>query len=513
MRTIVASLIVASISAVELPAFPGAEGYGATTTHGRGGRVIAVTTLDDSGPGSLRAAVEASGPRIVVFAVGGLIRLRSRLSIREPHLMIAGQTAPGDGICLADGQISINTHDVVIRFVRSRAGDTQTWNPSFDNIDAIEIANQTTPPHRIVIDHCSFSWGVDETASSWYACHDITWQWNIIAEGLHVSRHSKGPHGKGMLIGEEARRIAIHHNLFAHNHDRNPMLKGNTTVLVANNTVYNWGGGRDDPQTNYNAVYLGLFDTQEAIQPTTSALDFIGNTLKAGPDSYTFAWGIRLNRNMPSGSGVYLRDNQGPGRSDASGDEWLIMRPGDQSYRVDARTMADPGVRVQPVAVASARVLDQAGATLPCRDHVDQRVVADVRAGTGRIIDSQRDVGGWPTYASGSAPLDSDGDGMPDAWERARGLSPNDASDGAADRDGDGYTNVEEYLESLVPRSAYGEDAPPSGGGSGGADAGVPTPKSAGGSGGGRGCGAGSGLGLLMAFLALGFAARRRRAS
>ena len=458
MRTLIASLLAASALAAELPAdipaFPGAQGYGASTVHGRGGRVIAVTNLADSGPGSLRAAVEASGPRIVVFRVGGLIRLRNRLYVREPYLYLAGQTAPGDGICLADGQISIATHDVVIRFLRSRAGDTQTWNPSFDNIDAIEIANATTPPHRIVIDHCSFSWGVDETASCWYACNDITWQWNIFSEGLHASRHSKGPHGKGMLIGEQADRIAIHHNLFAHNHDRNPMLKGDTAVLVANNTVYNWGGGRDSPQLNYTCAYLGLEDTASG---DPARLDFLGNRLIPGPDSYTFAWGIRLNRNMPGASGVFLHDNQGPGRPDASGDEWLIMRPGDESYRVGTRTMPDAGVAVRPVAEASARVLAHAGASLPQRDSVDQRIVSDVHAGSGRVIDSQSEVGGWPTYASGNVASDADGDGMADAWELANGLSPSTASDGAADSDGDGYTNVEEYLESLVPRDAYGE--------------------------------------------------------
>src|SRR5690606_17601334 len=183
--------------AAPVPAFPGAEGFGAFTPGGRGGRVIAVTTLESDGPGSLRAAVQAKGPRIIVFRVGGLIDMKGGIAIEEPFVTIAGQTAPGDGICLANGSLTIRTHDVVLRHLRVRVGDGPTGgNP--ENRDALCIAGSGDEAYNIVVDHCSFSWALDENVQTWRGPRDITIQWSITSESLLDSLHPKGRHGKGM---------------------------------------------------------------------------------------------------------------------------------------------------------------------------------------------------------------------------------------------------------------------------------------------------------------------------
>jgi hypothetical protein len=206
-----------------LPAFPGAEGFGSHTPGGRGGRVIEVTHRGAEGPGSLRAAVEATGPRIVVFRVGGIIDLEGGLAIRNPFITIAGQTAPGDGICLANGPLTINTHDVVVRYLRVRPGDGPGGgNP--ENRDCLGIAGPGDQVHNVIVDHCSFSWGLDENVQTWYGPRDITVQWCISSESLDDSLHPKGPHGKGMILGSEDNTITVHHCLLAHNSDRNPLI-------------------------------------------------------------------------------------------------------------------------------------------------------------------------------------------------------------------------------------------------------------------------------------------------
>lgn len=177
----------------QLLSFPCAEGFGAKSTGGRGGKLIYVTNTNDAGNGSLRAACEASGARIVVFKVSGLISLKSRINISNPFITIAGQTAPGDGICLRGGQLSVNTHDVIIRYIRSRAGDNSDYDSGInpDNRDCFEIQNESSPPYNVIFDHCSATWGIDETMSTWYPCKDITIQWCLIGEALHNSLHTK----------------------------------------------------------------------------------------------------------------------------------------------------------------------------------------------------------------------------------------------------------------------------------------------------------------------------------
>lgn len=302
-------LLAVNINIWSQVAFPGAEGFGAKSIGGRGGTVIEVTNLNDAGTGSLRAACEASGARTVVFRVSGLISLKSRIYIQNPYITIAGQTAPGDGICIRGGQLSVNTHDVIIRYIRSRAGDNTDYDSGINpiNRDAFEIQNQNTAPYNIIFDHCSASWGVDETMSTWYACKDITFQYCIIAEGLHNSLHPEGPHSKGLLIGEGARNISIHHNVFACNWERNPLIKGGTTTEVVNNVMYNWGG--DD----HDCVYVGFADQLPSGADPVTYTAIINNFMKPGTNSYTQLWGIRSRSDVAAGSKFYLKGNIGPG--------------------------------------------------------------------------------------------------------------------------------------------------------------------------------------------------------
>ncbi|MEM8531205.1 MAG: PA14 domain-containing protein [Chloroflexota bacterium] len=442
-----------------LPAFPGAEGFGTQTTHGRGGQVIAVTNLNNDGPGSLREAIDTPGPRIIVFRTGGCIQLDEALVIQEPYVMIAGQTAPGGGICLKGSGLSIATHDVVVRFVRSRPGDGPGEDP--ENRDALQIApflsnNEVRESYNVVVDHVSASWGIDETVSVYGSLDpasdikatDITIQWSVIAEGLDDSLHPKGSHSKGVLIGGGAQNISLHHNIIAHNAERHPLFKTGTTGDLVNNVIYNgpWG--------------ISLVN-EDATQINPSGLNLIGNTMIEGPDSTDKTYGLNLDGNyLTEPAAFFVQGNKSPQRQDDGQGEWDFVRTVDldiDTYRANSPVLQAPPVTTWPADEARETVLDAAGATLPQRDAVDTRIIDDVRNGTGRIIDSPEDVGGYPSYPAGTAPVDSDADGMPDSWEEEHDLNADDPSDGTADRDGDGYTNVEEYLNSLVPDSAYGQ--------------------------------------------------------
>ena len=433
-----------------LPAFPGAEGFGNTTVHGRGGHVIAVTNLDDAGPGSLREALEAEGPRIVVFRVGGLIELEDEIYVTNPYLMVAGQTAPGDGVTLKNAGITVATHDVVLRHLRGRPGDGGGGQDP-ENRDSFQIISYErdgdfVEVYNVVFDHLSASWAIDEVMSTWGdlkedgVIHDVTIQWSVIAEGLDDSDHPKGPHSKGLLIGDGTERITVHHNLFAHNSQRHPLFKAGTSGQVINNVLYNSPRG------------TGLSNYEDTDKPIF--IDLIGNTYKAGPDSGDKTQGLTLDSDeTPDGSQIYVQGNVSPQRPTDEGDEWRVAQvDGDPvPYRATAPVLGTPAVQITPTQEAYEAGLAGAGATLPARDSIDARIVADVRNGTGRIIDSPAEVGGYPAYGAGVAPADSDKDGMPDAWEEAHGFAPEDAADGSGDADGDGYTNVEEFLNGTNP--------------------------------------------------------------
>ncbi|QTN18229.1 pectate lyase [Brevundimonas sp. AJA228-03] len=414
-------------------AFPGAAGAGRISMGGRGGAVVRVTNLNDSGPGSLRAAVETEGPRTVVFDIGGTIHLLTPLRIREPRITLAGQTAPGGGITLRGQPLLISADDVVVRYIRSRLGDADRVET-----DAVTIDRGS----RIILDHVSASWSVDETLS--IGSRDrvidaVTVQWSIIAESLNLSTHSKGDHGYGSLVrGNRGAHFTFHHNLWASHRARMPRPGNYLTPDVdpvgprfefTNNIFYNWGQGH----AGYNS------DTDPA---TVSTYVFVANAYRRGPDST----GAIIFEEESTAAHAWFDANSVDGV--VPGDPWDPVTGDDTpGYRLTALPdWATPATETAEQAWTS--VLARAGASR-VRDAVDVRVVAGVTEGTGRIINSQTDVGGWPDLAPGTPWTDTDGDGMPDDWEAAHGHDPR-VADGAADSDGDGYTNLEDWLNSLA---------------------------------------------------------------
>ena len=417
-------------------AFPGAQGFGSSTPGGRGGRVIRVTNLNDAGPGSLRAAATARGRRIVVFRVSGTITLKSDIDIVEPYLTIAGQTAPGGGItlradrCNDKGVLGVHTHDVVIRYLRLRPGPHPCAGPG-ESSDGIVVYKPGA--HHIVVDHCSISWAVDENISLYDDAHHVTFSWNIVSEGLSNSTHAEGEHSKGAhLSGKNTYRISFHHNLLAHNNDRNPQPTNPGLADIRNNVIYNYGKNAALTSNSHGRTRF----------------NFIGNYFKPGPDTDRSEYELDVYGSTSVGWSFFVQGNIGPHRPrtdqpqrdtvDPAGRPWMVPEP-----------FPGSGIRTTSAATALAEVLADAGARSPYRDAVDRRIVRDVLEGTGRIIDHPGEVGGWPRLPATSPPPDRDRDGMPNAWERERGLDP-DRVDAAGDRDGDGYTNIEEYLNWLV---------------------------------------------------------------
>lgn len=408
-----------------LPSFPGAEGFGAGTPGGRGGTLRIVRTLADSGPGSFRDAVTARGPRVVVFAAGGVITLQSAIDIREPFLTIAGQTAPGDGIVIRGGEVSIQTHDVIVRHLRFRPGDIAKAE-----VDALNIVGDS---HDVIVDHCSASWSVDEALSPSGGIRNITVQWSIIAEALNHSIHSKGEHGYGSLV-RAAGGVTLHHNLWAHNSARNPRLGDNygrepwPTFDVRNNVIYDYG-----------AMASGMTGDRLSV-------NYIANYIRPGASSNRQR-GIVVLTDTASAA-YYVDGNVADGLPARHGDAALFDRTekdGKPLVTIVHEPFAAPPVRTTSAEQALEDVLTGAGATRPARDAVDARIVRSVRERTGSIIDSQSQVGGWPDYKGGDAPLDTDQDGIPDAWERSHRLNPRDATD-AARVSPSGYTNIELYV-------------------------------------------------------------------
>ena len=426
-----------------LPVFPGAEGFGTTTRAGRGGQVIAVTTLADDGPGSLRAALATPGPRLVVFRVGGVIVLKDKLFVREPFVTVAAQTAPGDGITLRDFGMVIVTNDVLIQHLRVRPGNQ--GDIAAEANDAIEMLgnrnNDGVPgAYNVVLDHVSASWAEDEVVSTWFGAHDITVSWSIISEGLNHSRHSKGDHSSGMVIGGYSDRVSVHHTLFANNHSRNPLYKHGGTHEFTDNLIYNWGALSTDALESKPQAFINI----------------LRNIYVAGPATYLRLEILVERDDSDSPPQLYVFGNLGPNISAPRDNPWagvfidFAMEQAPPHYRA-AQAFATPLARDTGAAPDAAAILAGAGAHLPHRDAIDTRLISEINQGGGRIIDNPAQVGGYPPYASGAAAADDDGDGMADAWERQLGLNPADASDGNRDRNGDGYTNVEEYLYSLTP--------------------------------------------------------------
>ncbi|MDO8541575.1 MAG: hypothetical protein Q7S40_14145 [Opitutaceae bacterium] len=418
-----AAALAASVAA-PLPAFPGAEGAGMYSRGGRGGRVIYVTNLNDAGPGSLRAAIESKGPRTILFAVAGTIELASPLKVKDPLVTVAGQTAPGGGVCLKNFDFVVAADDVIVRHLRFRPGDEAK-----KAVDGMSIG---TTAHRVIIDHCSASWSVDECLSvSGGDIDDVTVQWCLMAESLSNSVHPKGPHGYGALVRADG-DVSYHHNIFAHHSSRNPRpgtyddgAKQGIIFDFRNNLIYGWSS-----RAGYSAA-------------DKANLNYVGNFLKPNASSKTP--GHAFNVGGQQTTALYVTGNRLVGRPEADADNWLMIE------KAEAAVRADRPFPVLPVTTDSAddvyeKLLQGAGATRPARDAVDARVVRQIRDGTGKILDSQNEVGGWPVLATGTAQVDTDKDGMPDEWEKRHGFNPNDPQDGARDADGNGYTNLEEFL-------------------------------------------------------------------
>lgn len=410
-----------SAIAANIAAFPGAEGFGSMTSGGRGGRVIEVINLNASGPGSFREACEASGSRIVVFRTGGTIEINNDIEIKNPYITIAGQTAPGDGICIKGAALRISTHDVIIRGLRIRVGDNPN-GPDPEQRDGVGIDNPNEPTYNIIIDHCSVSWSLDENIATCWVSHDITFQWCIISEALLAVDDES----YGLLVGDNSKNISVHHCLFAHNKDRSPLQKFNATSEVINNVIYNW-------RWYATRMYSGG--------------NIIGNYYKPGPN-WTGGKGIAVEDIQ--GIKIYVKDNIGPGRELNTQDDWLGVNAAD-TYRSTTSVMQPSGIITQDASEAYDLVLKNAGAVNPYRDTVDTRIIQSVKDGSGRIIWSQDEVGGWPVYNAGIPPMDTDHDGMPDTWESSYGLDPANPADGRENKGGDGYTNIEKYINSLIP--------------------------------------------------------------
>jgi hypothetical protein len=456
-------------------AFPQAEGAGAYATGGRGYKVYYVTSLDDDGPGSLREGLASQGVN-VLFAVSGTIHLKSPLTIPS-YVTIAGQSAPGDGVTIADNPLIVGsskfpTNDVIIRFIRCRLGDTAATEN-----DAIEGQGSS----NIMIDHCSMSWSVDECAS-FYDNKNMTMQWCLLAESLNHSAHAKGDHGYGGMWGGQI--ASFHHNLLAHHNSRTPRFCGarfsgkpdEEKVDLRNNVIYNWGGSGayGGEGGSYNIV-----NNYYKPGPATEAKGGSLKTRVFAPDSDPTNGGkestlskILGGLDKPCWGKFYVSGNYMEGKGtnwDWDGIQPTIIpkRDGDltkeqviDNIKLNAEVSL-PAIRTQTAQDAYNSVLTFVGASF-IRDAVDVRVLGDVKNKTALvkngIIDSQEDVGGFPVLNGGQEvkrnldEYDTDRDGIPNAWEIANGLDPNNANDGKAktlDPNGK-YTNLEMYLNSLV---------------------------------------------------------------
>ena len=466
----------------KIPAFPGAEGGGMYSFGGRGGRVIVVTNLNDDGPGSFRAACEAAGPRIVIFNVAGIIRLTDRIRVRAPYITIAGNTAPGDGVCIAGNTVELETHDIVIRHMRFRRGamDAADRNDAFGG----------NPVGNLMIDHVSASWGLDENMSMYRHMYrppgggpelklptvNVTIQHSIFSEALNTYHHAFGSTIGGL-------NSTFHRNLWANNTGRNPSVGMYGDFTFVNNVLFNY---------RHRTIDGG---------DQRSFFNIINNYLKPGPGTPDSPVRFRLlkpeserSKTVVDNFGrAHVSGNVVEGNPSVSRDNWdggvqpevRTLNRADVLAKIKAETpFAHAPLTITTAEAAFSYVLAHAGATLPVRDAVDQRVTAMVRDGkVGKaeatpedsarasaagyaekwvkelevgvrvgFITNPAQVGGYPNY-TGKPYADTDGDGLPDSWETAHGLNPNDASDAVGDLNGDGYTNIEDFINGLDPRA------------------------------------------------------------
>lgn len=460
----------------KIPAFPGAEGGGKYTIGGRGGKVITVTSLEDRGAGTLREACEGTvGARIVVFNVSGIIRLKSPIIIKAPYITIAGQTAPGDGICVAGESFWVNTHDVIVRHMRFRRGETK--------VERRDDSFGGNPVGNIMIDHCSTSWGLDENISFYRHMFDpgdgsiekklptvnVTIQNTISAQALDTYNHAFG----STLGGENCSFVR---NLWADNAGRNPSIGWNGVFNFVNNVVYNWVH-RSVDGGDYTALY-NIINNYYKPGPLTPKNSPVGYRM-VKPESGRSKLGYLVFGR------VYCHGNIMEGNEEVTNDNWkggvqVEEFPNTDKY-TDAMRWNEPFPMPELTTMSAQKaynyVLDNVGANIPKRDIVDQRVVEQVKTGKiyydknadeiefyqfkhrrlpkdsykQGIITDIRQVGGYPEY-KGKPYIDTDKDGMPDKWEKKYGLNPNNPSDAVKDCNGDGYTNIEKYINGINPK-------------------------------------------------------------
>ena len=427
-------------------AFPGADGYGKYTTGGRGGVVYEVTNLNDDGlPGSLRYAINQSGPRTVVFRISGTIALKSTLKISNGDLTIAGQTAPGDGICIRNFKVDIRASNVIVRYIRFRLGEN--WGEdAFGGFSPKNSAGSgSLPIKNIMIDHCSLSYGTDETLSL-YDIENLTVQWCIISESLNRDGHGFG----GIMGGWGA---SLHHNLFAHHKNRSPRFCGaryqfnlqRELVDMRYNVIYNAGktyggeGGHYNVVNNYYKRGGREFCNPSKPNPSETDKEFVGCIY----DSIKSYWYV---------DGNYIYGNPTITANNWNGGVKLNYPP--LNIRIYSPLPSAYIGGNETAKQAFVKVCNGAGATLPKRDAVDKRIVKDVMENTGNMPLTLADIPGeaFPVLNSLPAPKDDDHDGMPDNWEKVNGLNPEDSKDGN-EIGKDGYTNLENYLNSLVKSS------------------------------------------------------------
>ena len=474
----------------KIPAFPGAEGGGMFSYGGRGGKVITVTNLNDRGPGSFREACEVGGARIIVFNVAGIIRLETPIIVRAPYITIAGQTAPGDGVCIAGESFWVDTHDVVVRHMRFRRGETKVTRRD-DSFGGNPIGN-------IMIDHCSCTWGLDENISFYRHMYspgegykdeklptvNVTIQNTISAQALDTYNHAFG----STLGGENC---AFMRNLWASNAGRNPSVGWYGIFNFVNNVVYNWVH-RSMDGGDYRAMF-NVVNNYYKPGPLTPKDSPVGHRIlkpEAGRSKldYKVYGRVYADGNIMEGYPAITEDNWAGGIQ-------IETQPNTDGYTENMRSNRPfemPYIRITSAHDAYDFVLKNAGANIPCRDIVDERIIEEVRTGipyydkkmakdangdlTGLapksmgedgqfkyrrlpkdsykqgIITDIRQMGGYPEY-KGTPYVDTDGDGMPDEWEKANGLNPNDPSDANKDCTGDGYTNIEKYINGISTRN------------------------------------------------------------
>ena len=439
-------------------AFPGAEGFGKYTAGGRGGKVFIISNLNDNGPGSFREAAEAKGKRIIVFAVSGTIHLETKLSIKG-DITIAGQTAPGDGICLADNSVGLGGDNIIVRYIRFRMGDKYQKGGMVDG-NGGDDAFGGTRKKNIIIDHCSLSWSTDEVFSV-YAGDSTTLQWNLISEPMNYSYHFETGdkdyehHGYGGIWG--GRHLSAHHNLFTNCNNRNPRFDGirnapEENVDYRNNVIYNWG---------INNIYAG----------EGGNYNIVNNYFKYGPSTNKSVRYRICNPGkretapaIPFGK-WYVNGNYVDEAEDITKNNFLGVHLGNDGTAEDKKnTVVDKPILAEELPVQTAKdayevILKYVGASFR-RDTMDERIINNVKNRSGGFIDVQGGfphgtayeltVNAWPALKSLPAPIDADKDGIPDDWEKQNGLNPNDVSDASQNKLSKAYTNIEVYINSLI---------------------------------------------------------------